>query len=259
PDPQPLPAILAPHIGLAPGAPKARLTCPDNLVAHWTVAYGDVDKAFATAAHRVAATFRMHKGGGHAIEARGVVARFDPGEDLLTVWDSTQMPHKAKRVLVEALGLGEHQVRVIAPDVGGGFGPKHPFSPGGLATPAAEMLLGRPVKWVEDRRESFTATNHERTQVWEMEAAADADGRLLALCGHFRHDHGAFTPSGLSLPQNATTNLLGPYVLPALKLDVSACLTNMVAATSTRGAGRPQGTFVMERLLDCIADALALA
>src|SRR5262249_58155310 len=141
PDPQPLPAILAPHIGLAPGAPKARLTCPDNLVAHWTVAYGDVDKAFAGAAHRVAATFRMHKGGGHAIEARGVVARFDPVEDLLTVWDSTQMPHKAKRVLVEALGLAERQVRVVAPDVGGGVGPKNPVYPDDAAIPAAAILL----------------------------------------------------------------------------------------------------------------------
>jgi carbon-monoxide dehydrogenase large subunit len=169
------------------------------------------------------------------------------------------MPHKAKRVLVEALGLSEHQVRVIAPDVGGGFGPKNPFYPEELAIPAAAILLQRPVKWIEDRRESFTATNHERVQDWEVEAAASADGKLAALRGHFRHDHGAFTPSGLSLPQNATTNLLGPYVLPALALEVSACLTNMVAATSSRGAGRPQGTFVMERLLDRIADALGLA
>src|SRR5207253_2934089 len=90
------------------------------------------------------------------------------------------------------------------------------------------------------------------------EAAVSAQGRLLAIRGHLRHDHGAATPSGLSLPQNATTNLLGPYVMPALELEVSACLTNMVAATSTRGAGRPQGTFVMERLLDRIAGQLSL-
>jgi aerobic carbon-monoxide dehydrogenase large subunit len=257
-DTEPLPAILDPRAGLKRGAPKARLDCPDNLVAHWVVSYGDVERAFAGAALRVSAHFRMHKGGGHAIEARGVLARFDPQEDLLTVWDSTQMPHKAKRVLVEALGFAEHQVRVVAPDVGGGFGPKNPFYPEELAIPAAAILLRRPVKWVEDRRESFTATNHERVQDWEVEAAARADGTLAAIRGHFRHDHGAFTPSGMSLPQNATTNLIGPYVLPALELEVSVCLTNMVAATSTRGAGRPQGTFVMERLLDRIADELGL-
>jgi carbon-monoxide dehydrogenase large subunit len=252
-----LPAVFDLCAGLAPGAPKARLDCPDNLLAHWVVRYGDVERAFAGAAHRLSEHFRIHKGGGHSLEARGVVARHD--DDMLTVWDSTQMPHKTKRVLVEALGLAEHQVRLIAPDVGGGFGPKNPFYPEELAVPAAALLLGCPLKWIEDRRESFTATNHEREQDWEMEVAVDADGRLAAVRGHLRHDHGATTPSGLSLPQNSATNFIGPYVLPAYQLEVSLCLTNMVAATSTRGAGRTQGTFIMERLLDRIADELGLA
>jgi carbon-monoxide dehydrogenase large subunit len=258
-DLEPLPAVLEARAGLARDAPKARLDCPDNLVAHWVVAYGDVEGAFTGAARRISQRLRIHKGGGHSLEPRGVVARFDRTENLLTVWDSTQMPHKAKRVLVESLGLPEHQIRVIAPDVGGGFGPKNPFYPEELAVPAAALLLGCPIKWIEDRRESFTATNHERLQDWDMEVAFDAQGRLAAIRGHLRHDHGACTPSGLSLPQNATTNLIGPYVLPALRLEVSCCLTNMVAATSTRGAGRSQGTFVMERLLDRIADELGLA
>jgi carbon-monoxide dehydrogenase large subunit len=258
-DCEPLPAVLDPRAGLEPGSPKARLDCPDNLVAHWVVQYGEVERAFAGAAHRTAQTFRLHKGGGHSIETRGVVARFDPIEDLLTIWDSTQMPHKAKRVLVQALGLAENQVRVIAPDVGGGFGPKNPFYPEELVSAAAARVFPPGVKWIEDRRESFTATNHERVQDWEVEAASSSEGKLLAIRGHLRHDHGTSTPSGLSLPQNATTNLLGPYVLPALSLEVSACLTNMIAATSTRGAGRPQGTFVMERLLDLIADELSLS
>ncbi len=257
-DLEPLPAVLDVRAALARDAPKARLDCPDNLVAHWVVAYGDVEGAFAGAGLRISQRLRIHKGGGHSIEPRGVVARFDRNENLLTVWDSTQMPHKAKRVLVEALGLAEHQIRVIAPDVGGGFGPKNPFYPEELAVPAAALLLGRPIKWIEDRRESFTATNHERLQDWDMEVAVDPDGRLAAIRGHLRHDHGASTPSGLSLPQNAVTNLIGPYVLPALSLEVSCCLTNMVAATSTRGAGRSQGTFVMERLLDRVADELGL-
>ncbi len=117
-----LPAIVDPRAGLAPDAPQARLDCPDNLVARMTAQYGDVDRAFAGAAHVVTAQFHLHKGGGHSIETRGLVARFDPGEDLLTVWDGTQMPHQAKRVLVRTLGLDETQVRVVAPDVGGGFG-----------------------------------------------------------------------------------------------------------------------------------------
>ena len=258
-DYEPLPAVVDPRAGLERGAPRARSDCPDNLVANWTVKYGDVESAFAGAPHRISERFRIHKGGGHSIEARGVVARFDAVEDLLTLWDSTQMPHKTKRVLVQALGLAENQVRVIAPEVGGGFGPKNPFYPEELAVPAAALLLKCPIKWIEDRRECFTATNHERVQDWEVEAAVSAQGKLLAIRGHLRHDHGAFTPSGLSLPQNGTTNLLGPYVLPAYQLEVSCCLTNMVAATSTRGAGRPQGTYVMERLLDRIADELGLA
>ena len=132
-----------------------------------------------------------------------VLARFDATEELLTVWDGTQMPHKAKRVIVDTLGFAESQVRVIAPHVGGGFGPKNPFYPEELVVPAAAMLLGAPVKWIEDRRESFTATNHEREQDWDLEVAVDADGRLLAVRGKVHHDHGSATPSGLSTAQNS--------------------------------------------------------
>src|SRR5262249_9520949 len=135
----------------------------------------------ATAAHRASARFRLHKGGGHSIEPRGIVARFDTDEDLLTVWDTTQMPHRAKSVLIAALGLDDHQVRVVAPDVGGGFGPKAVFHPDELAIPAAALVLGAHVKWIEDRIENFTATALERDQIWDMEAACDAEGRLLAV------------------------------------------------------------------------------
>ena len=253
-----LPAVLDPVAGLAPGSPRARLDCPDNLVAQHVLSYGDADGQFARAAHRVAMRFRLHKGLGGSIETRGVVARFDAGEDLLTVWDGTQMPHRAKSILAAALGLGEHQLRVIAPDVGGGFGPKAPFHPDELAIPAAAMALTTPVKWIEDRIENFTATVAERLQDWDMEAACDTDGRLLAIRGIMRHDHGANTPYGVALPYNAATNMIGPYVLPACHLVVSLCLTNLTPAAPTRGAGRPQGTFVMERLLDRIADDMGL-
>ena len=254
----PLPAIVDPRAGLAEGAKLARLDCPDNLVARMTAQYGDVDQAFTTAAHMITEQFHLHKGGGHSIEPRGVVARFDRGEAMLTVWDSTQMPHQAKRVLVRTLGLDESQVRVIAPDVGGGFGPKFVFYPEELAVAAAALLLQTPIKWIEDRLENFTATTQERDQYWDIALAADADGHLLGIRGHLVHDHGAYTPYGIALPSNAATNLLGPYVLPAYRLDMSLCLTNLVPATPTRGAGRPQGTYVMERLLDRLAARLNL-
>ena len=253
-----LPAVLDPRGGLAPGAPKARLDCPDNLVARHRIDYGDVDAAFAGAAHRFAERFRLDKGGGHSIETRGLIARFDPAEETLTLWVNSQMPHRAKSVLCEALGLAEHRVRVVVPTTGGGFGTKAPFYPEELALPAASMLLGRPIKWIEDRRENFATALLERLQDWEVEAACDANGRLLAIRGTLYHDHGAATPYGVALPYNAGTNLVGPYVLPAYRLDIALCLTNMAPTAATRGAGRPQGTLVMERLLDRIAATLGL-
>ena len=258
PDLDPLPAVVDPRGGIAAGSAKARLECPDNLVAQAVINYGDVAAAFAHAPVRIAECFRLEKGGGHSIEARGVVARHDELEDRLTVWDSTQVPHRIRALLVAALGLDETQVRVVAPDVGGGFGPKAVFHPEELVIPAAAMLLRRPVKWIEDRYESFTATVHERMQIWDVEVAASAQGRLLAIRGRLFHDHGACTPYGVALPYNAATNLVGPYVLPAFQLDIALCLTNLVPAAPTRGAGRPQGTFVMERLLDRIAAKLGL-
>lgn len=258
-DIEPLPAVSDPVAGLEPGAPRARRDCPDNLVARTGIDYGDADAVFARAPHRLAQEFRLSKGGGHSIEPRGVLARYDELDDRLVVWDSTQMPHRAKSILVDALGLRESQVRVVAPDVGGGFGPKAVFHPEELAIPAAALLLKRPVKWAEDRYEAFIATCLERDQVWTMEAAFDDDGRLLGLRGRLRYDHGASTPYGVALPFNAATNLIGPYDLPAYKLQIDLCLTNMTPAAPTRGAGRPQGTFVMERLLDAIAAHRGLA
>jgi carbon-monoxide dehydrogenase large subunit len=255
----PLPAVVDPVDGLDPASPRARRDCPDNLVARTGIDFGEADAVFARAPHVLAESFRLSKGGGHSIEPRGVLARYDEMEERLTVWDSTQMPHRAKTILVDALGMAESQVRVLAPDVGGGFGPKAVFHPEELAVPAAALLLRRPVKWVEDRFEAFVATCGERDQVWTMEVAFDDDGRLLGIRGRLRYDHGVSTPYGIALPFNAATNLIGPYVLPAYKIDIELCLTNKTPAVPTRGAGRPQGTFVMERLLDRIGEHRGLA
>ena len=253
-----LPSVLDPHAGLEPGAPKARSECPDNLVALAGIKYGEIDAAFARAAHVVTERFRLDKGGGHSIETRGLVAHWDDGADLLSVWSNTQMPHRAKQVMVTALGLAEPQVRVMNPDVGGAFGPKATFHPEELAIPTAAMILGAPIKWIEDRTEHFIACSGERLQDWDMQMAADAEGRLLGLRGRLCHDHGAATPYGVALPYNAATNVVGPYVLPAYDIEIALCLTNMVPAVPTRGAGRPQGTFVMERLLDRVAEKVGI-
>ncbi len=249
-DLDPLPAVVDARSGLVGESPKARLDCPTNRVGHTVVQYGDIDGAFAGAAHCISERFRLHKGGGHSIEPRGVVARYEPDLDHLTVWDSTQAPHRAKVLLCELYGLSEHQVRFIAPDVGGGFGPKAVIHPEEMALPAVARLLGRPIKWIEDRLESFYATAMERDQEWDVEGAFDADGKLRAIRGKLFHDHGACTPYGMATPFNAVTNLVGPYILPAYQIEIAWCLTNMAPVAPTRGAGRPQGTFVMERLLD---------
>ena len=254
-----LPAVTDPVAGLAPGAPKARMDCPDNLVARQSIDYGDIDGAFAKAAHRIKARFRLHKGGGHSIETRGIAVRPDPIDDTLTIYANTQLPHRAKQILVAALGIGEQRIRVVAPDSGGGFGPKAAFHPEELALPAAALLLRKPLKWMEDRRENFVAAVGERDQDWDMEMAVDAEGRMLALRGKLCHDHGSCTPYGVALAYNAGTNVIGPYVLPAFRLDINWCLTNFVPCAPTRGAGRPQGMYVMERLLDAVAEKLGIA
>ena len=148
------------------------------------------------------------------------------------------------------LRLDENQLRVVAPDVGGGFGAKFVMYPEEVAIAAACLLLRRPVKWIEDRREHFLAAVQERDQYWDLEVAFDNDGRLLRRARRMIHDEGAYTPQGINLPYNASTALPGPYMLPAYELDVRVVETNKVATMPVRGAGYPEGAFAMERLLD---------
>ncbi len=257
-DYEPLPAAIDCRRALEPDAPPAHGTLPDNLVAALSMAYGDCDRAFASAAHTVRADMHQNKGLGHAIECRGVLARLDPNDGRLTVWSGTQMPHRAHGVLRDLLGCGEDELRVIAPDVGGGFGPKFVFYPEEAVTALAARIVDRPVKWIEDRREHFTATTQERDQFWDVEMALDGAGRILGIRGTLIHDHGAYSPYGVNLPYNSATNLLGPYGVPAYSLDIRLAATNKVPVTPVRGAGRPQGTFVMERLLDKGAELLGI-
>ena len=257
-DYEPLPVVTDVIASVESGAARTRLDCPDNLVARTTVAYGDADEAFRSAAHVLSERFRIHKGGGHSLEGRGVIASYEELTGLLTMWNSTQMPHRCKSIIVDMMGLTERNVRVIAPDVGGGFGPKAVFHPEELAMAAAAVLVKKPLKWVEDRLENFLATVLERDQVWTAEAAFAADGRLLGVRGEVWHDHGACTPYGLAIPYNSVNNLVGNYKLPSMHFDINWCMTNKVPTSSTRGAGRPQGTFVIERFLDLAAKTLGI-
>ena len=149
-------------------------------------------------------------------------------------------------------------IRYIAPDVGGGFGPKAIFYSEDAAVSVAAMRLKRPVKWIEDRREHFLATTQERDQYWSIEIALDRDAKLLGVRGRMLHDTGAYLPWGVVMPYIAATTVPGPYVLPAYSLDVTVAYTNKVPTTPVRGAGRPQAVFAMERLMDRTARELRI-
>ena len=253
-----LPAIADCRAALAPGAPPAHRDAPHNLLAEFRLDYGDVDQAFANAAHVFTDRLWQHRGGSHSIECRGAVARLDRNEDRLTVWSSTQMPHIARGLLCAILGLEEAKVRVITPDVGGGFGPKLVFYQEDLLVALAALRTGQMVKWIEDRREHFISTTQERDQYWDIALATDAEGKILGVRGDLLHDHGAYTARGVNLPYESAQTVTLAYDVPAYRLDVRLALTNKVPVTPVRGAGQPQGAFAMERLLDHAARALGI-
>ena len=252
----PLPAVADCRAALAPGAPVVHRGAPHNLLAEFRMGYGDADAAFAKAAHVFSESLWQHRGGSHSIECRGAVAAYDAIEDRLTLWSSTQMPHQAMRQLCDMLGRDENRVRVVTPDIGGGFGPKLVFYPEDVATALAAIILGRPVKWIEDRREHFVATTQERDQYWDVEIAVDRDARILGIRGTIVHDHGAYTARGVNLPHNSAETVPLQYDVPAYAMNVRVALTNKVPVTPVRGAGHPQGTFAIERLLDRVAREL---
>jgi aerobic carbon-monoxide dehydrogenase large subunit len=251
-----LEAVCDCRAALAAGAPPVHKGAADNLVAALVSTYGDVDAAFAAATHVFRESYWLHRGGAHSIECRGCIAAHDALDDKITLWSSTQTPLVAARILAQLLGREEASVRVVAPEVGGGFGPKLVFYPEEAAVALAALALGRPVQWIEDRREHFIATTQERDQYWDAEIALDDDGRILGVRGTLVHDHGAFTARGLTVPQGAMAALSLAYVVPAYRMEAKVALTNKVPVTPVRGAGQPQGVFVMERLLDRAAREL---
>jgi len=240
------------------GALRTHTDLASNVVASFLLTYGNIGAAFAEAAHIFEETIYQHRGGGMALETRAVLASHDPVTDVLTVWSGTQTPHIGRRMLADLCGRELESIRVIAPDVGGGFGPKAIFYPEEAVIPAAALKLGRPVKWIEDRREHFLCTTQERDQYWEIAIAVDTNARILGVRGRMLHDSGAFVPWGIIMPYIAAATVPGPYVIPAYSLETIVALTNKVPTTPVRGAGRPQAVFAMERLLDRVAHELRL-
>jgi carbon-monoxide dehydrogenase large subunit len=257
-DYEPLPAVIDCEAAAAPGAATVHAGAPDNIAATVAGKFGDAAAAFAGAPHVFRERYAMHRGGCHSMECRGVVARFDEIDDLLTLWSSTQSPHMVRRFLSVYLDRDENRTRVIAPHVGGGFGPKAAVYPEEYAVALAAMKIRRPVKWIEDRREHFVATTQQRDQIWYLEVAARDDGKILGIRGRGVHDNGAYTPYGLLLAMSSIVPFPGPYALSALDLTLDVVFTNATPTSPIRGAGRPYAAFIIERLVDLVAQGLNL-
>jgi aerobic carbon-monoxide dehydrogenase large subunit len=256
---EPLPAVVDFRRANQPGQPQVHEDVPNNVAAHLVQTVGDPVSAFHSAAHVFEERLFIERSCGSPIEARGVVAVWDPLHESLTVWDATQAPLTIKNGLANMLGLPEFNVDVIAPDVGGGFGTKIMlFYPEEILVPVVAVRLGRPVKWTEDRREHLIAATQERGQRHDVEVAVDEDGRILAIRDRFVHDAGAYTPYGIVVPIITSTQLPGPYRLRNYAVEFDVVYTNTAMVTPYRGAGRPHGAFVMERVIGLIARELSL-
>jgi len=256
---EPLPVVSDPEKALAPGSTVIHSEWPDNVAFRSDLKHGNLTKAFKEA-HKIVRQRLVHQRlAPIAIEPRAVLARYLAGEKELTVWSSTQIPHLLKGHLSQMLKLAESQVRVIAPDVGGGFGSKlNVYAEEGLLGHLA-LKLNRPVQWSEGRRENIQATIHGRGQVGEVEAAVKKDGTILGLRYRVIADIGAyhqlFTPA---IPPFTGLMLSGCYKIPAIGMELTAVFTNKMSTDAYRGAGRPEATYVIERMVDRVAGELGI-
>lgn len=258
-DYEPLAAVVDLEKALLPDSVLIHEEIGSNVAAHVVQTKGDYEIVKKTAALVIKRRFSYEHGCAAAIENRGIVAEWDARAGRLTVWDTTQAPVVIRNGLAGMLGLSERQVRVVAPFIGGGFGPKiMMFYQEEVLVPWAAMKLSRPVKWIEDRAENFVATTQERGQIHDAEIAFDQHGRILGVHDVFLHDTGAYAPYGLTVPLNSQCTLLGPYDIQNYYSEFTAVFTNKTIVTPYRGAGRQHGVFVIERALDLAAKELKI-
>lgn len=258
-DYEPLPAVVDLEKCLEPGSTLVHDDLDTNLAAHLIQIKGDYEAAKKDADLVIKRRFNLDRGAAAAMENRGLVVDWDPKNQHLMVWDATQSPIPIRNGMAARLGLRTHQVRVVAPFVGGGFGPKiMMFYAEEMVLPWLTMKLERPVKWIEDRRENFYATTQEREQIHEVEMALSKEGQILGIKQKFIHDTGAYNPYGLTTPLNTQSHSMGPYDVKNYTSDLTVVFTNKTIVTPVRGAGRPQGIYVVERMLDIASRELGL-
>lgn len=256
---EPLPVEMDLEAAVKDGAPLVHTDCPRNEAAYFVQTSGDPDAAFKRAEHITKIRVQVDRSTAAPMECRAVAANWDAVSGELTVWDGTQAPISVRGGLASIFEIDEDKVRVIAPNVGGGFGQKVLlFYPDELLVPMAAMTLGRPVKYIEDRRENFIGSSQERTQIHVIELAALNTGEVIGLRDSFLHDTGAFIPYGIAVAQVASTSIAGPYRIPNIWVEFTAVYTPTVQVTPYRGCGRPQACFAIERAMDKLAEELNL-
>ena len=252
------PAIADCLKALEPNVPSFHSLIPHNLAAQVKTSFGEVETGFKNAAHVVQEVFWNNRGSAHPMETRGYAAEFHQTSGQLTVWASGQTPHLEKKNLIDILEWDPENLRIIHHDVGGGFGPKAIFYPEEAMVAIAAHELLRPVKWIEDRREHFYTATQERDQWWDISIALDENAKILAMKVDMTHDNGAYLPWGIIMPYIGITTTPGPYVIPAIDVNLKVVYTNKNATSPVRGAGRPQAVFAMERILDKAARVLGI-
>jgi carbon-monoxide dehydrogenase large subunit len=257
-----LPAVVDPAAAQAEDAPQIHAVAPRNTIFHWQL--GDaaaVDAAFARAASVTRLDLVNNRLVPNAMEPRAALAEYDPGNDSFTLWNTSQNPHVARLVLSAFVGVApEHRLRVVAPDVGGGFGSKIFIYPEEVVALVAARRVRRPVRWVADRSEAFVADAHGRDHVTTAEMAFDPHGKILGLRVKTVANLGAYMSTfSSSVPTYLYATLLsGQYAIPAIHCTVDAVYTNTVPVDAYRGAGRPEATFVVERLMEVSARRLGI-
>ena len=253
-----LPPVVDMRRAAEPGTPLIHPEWGSNVGLAFTHTIGDADRAFAEADATVAETFHIQRYVGMPLEGRGVVAVWDRRDGALTTWNSTQVSHFVQQGLTAALGLAPHKIRVIAPDLGGGFGTKASGYAEDALIPVAARVLGRPVKWIESRREHMSGAAHARHQVHAISLAARRDGTILGVRDRIWLDLGAYNAWGIVLPYNTVAHLIGPHRIKNMRVDVQAVVTNKTPNAPYRGAGRPETVFAMDRIVDCLARELRM-
>lgn len=255
----PLPAVPTATAAVTEGATLLHPPLGDNLAGSFDVRVGNPDAAFRAADRVVRGRFYVQRYTGMPLETRGVAAAWDAGLGQLTVWSSTQWPHTLRDALAAALELPQHAMRVFAPDVGGGFGIKQDVYPEEVVLCLLARRLGRPVKWLESRREHLCTAVHAREQWHDMELAVQRDGTILALRADVLCDQGAYTRAlGILCPSLTAAGLPGPYHFRDYSCHVQVALTNKAPAAAYRGAGQPEAVFAMERIVDRAAQELGI-